>query len=98
LGLYFVWSPTASTARADYSAAMKDPTLRFWAVEHGVAMLLAVACVHVGKLLVKRADGNDGSQHRQVVLWFGIALALLVWMSPWPFSSVPRPWLHLATP
>src|SRR6185295_1839141 len=32
LGLYFAWSPTAAAARADYGAAMKDPTARFWAV------------------------------------------------------------------
>jgi len=98
LGLYFVWSPAASAARADYGAAMKDPTARYWAVEHAAAMLLAVACVHVGKLMVKRADGNDGSQHRQVVIWFGIVVALLFWMSPWPFSGVERPWLRLGAP
>jgi hypothetical protein len=95
LGLYFAWSPTAAAARADYGAAMKDPTTRYWAVEHGAAMLLVIACVHVGKLFVKRADGNDGSQHRQVVLWFAIVVALLLWMSPWPFSHVVRPFLRL---
>jgi len=95
LGLYFAWSPTASAARADFGAAMKDPTARYWAVEHAAAMLLAVVCVHLAKIFVKRADGNDGSQHRQVALWFAIVVALILWMSPWPFSSVVRPFLRL---
>jgi len=95
LGLYFAWSPTARAARADFGAAMKDPTARFWAVEHASAMLLAIVCVHLAKLFVKRAAGNDGSQHRHVALWFAIVVALLLWMSPWPFSSVVRPFLRL---
>ena len=99
LGLYFAWSPAAKAARADYAAAMKDPTARFWAVEHAAAMIAAIVCVHLCKLFVKRADGNDGSQHRQVALWFAIIVALLLWMSPWPFSHVERPFLRLgATP
>ena len=96
--LYFVWSPFTSQARADFGAAMKDPTLRFWAVEHASAMLLAVACVHIGKVLVKRADGNEASECRRMVLWFGLALALILLVSPWPFSTIVRPLLRLGPP
>jgi hypothetical protein len=97
LALYFVWSPSTSQARADFGAAMKDPTLRYWAVEHSSAMLLAVVCVHVGKVLVGKAT-SDPSRHRWTVLWFGIALALIVVMSPWPFSGVARPFWRLVSP
>ena len=92
--LYFAWSPTASQVRADFGAAMKDPTLRFWAVEHGSAMLLAVACVHIGKVLAGKA-ASDGSRSRRIVLWFGIVLVLILAMSPWPFSSITRPFLRV---
>jgi len=95
LGLYFAWSPIASAARADFGASMKDPTSRYWAVEHAAAMIGVIVCVHLGKIFVKRADGNDGSQHRQLTLWFAIVVALIFWMSPWPFSGVERPWLRL---
>jgi len=98
--LYFLWSPVTASARADYGAAMKDPTLRFFAVEHAGAMLLAVACMHVGKIGAANAGkvGNDTGRYRRVALWFGLALALIVAMSPWPFSSVPRPLWPLGTP
>lgn len=97
LGLYFVWSPATSQARADFGAAMKDPTLRYWAVEHSTAMVLAVVCVHLGKVLTGKAT-SDPSRHRWTVLWFGIALALIVVMSPWPFSGVARPFWRLVSP
>ncbi len=95
--MYFAWSPYTSQARTDFSAAMKDPTLRFWAVEHASAMLLTVVCVHLGKVLAGRA-ASDVGRHRHTTLWFGIAFALILAMSPWPFSSIPRPLLHLGTP
>jgi hypothetical protein len=69
---------------------MKDPMLRFWAVEHVTAMLLAIACVHLGKVLVHRA-ANDATRQRRTLLYFGVALALLLYASPWPFSHVARP-------
>jgi len=97
LALYFVWSPRASQARADFGAAMKDPQLRYWAVEHAAGMLLTVVCVHVGKVLAGKAT-SDPSRHRRTVLWFGIALALIVMMSPWPFSRVQAPFWRLIAP
>lgn len=92
--LYFAWSPTASQARADMGAAMKDPTLRYWAVEHGSAMLLVVLCVHAGKVFAGKSTG-DSSRCRRIALWFGIVLALILLMSPWPFSSIVRPFLRV---
>ncbi|MBK7641949.1 MAG: hypothetical protein IPJ19_02695 [Planctomycetes bacterium] len=95
--LYFVWSPVASQARTDFGAAMKDPTLRFWAVEHGASMLLAIACVHLGKVSAGKAK-SDASRHRRIALFFGLAIALILAMSPWPFSSIVRPLWRLGTP
>jgi hypothetical protein len=95
--LYVLWSPRAAQARADFGAAMKDPELRFWAVEHGTAMILTIVCVHLGKLLVQRAT-TDASRQRRTVLYFGLALALILYASPWPFSAIPRPWWRLGAP
>lgn len=92
--LWFLWSPQTSQVRANFGAAMKDPGLRFWAVEHPSAMLAAVACVHVGKVLASRAQ-NDAQKHARTALWFGLALVLIALLSPWPYSSVARPFVHL---
>src|SRR5438874_1480566 len=43
--LYFVVSPNMQAIRANFGEAMRTPGLRFWAVEHGTMMLLAVIVV-----------------------------------------------------
>jgi hypothetical protein len=92
--LYFAYSPVAKTARSDMGAAMHDPTLRFWAVEHIAGMLLAIVAIHAGKVLSARAKG-DALRHRWAALGYGAALLLVVLLSPWPFSGVQRPWVRL---
>jgi hypothetical protein len=79
------------SARENMSAAMKNDELRFFAVEHAATMLLAVAFVHVGKVLANKAK-SPRSQHGRAMVFFGLALILMVWMTPWPMSHVPRPW------
>src|ERR1700742_2122663 len=49
--LYFALSPTTAAIMNDFGGAMKDPVARFWAVEHEVAMLIAVILAHVGRIL-----------------------------------------------
>jgi len=93
--LYFVWSPTTHRAFGDMGAAMKDSEMRFWAVEHVTFMLGAVALVHVGKVLARKAS-NDKAQHRRLVICLGIALALMVVGTPWPGSKIARPWIRTA--
>jgi hypothetical protein len=88
--LYCFWSPATQQAFGNFHAAMQDPTLRFFAVEHSTAMLLVVGSVHTGKVLAARA-ADDAQRYRRLALWFGLALVLILLVSPWPFSSVARP-------
>lgn len=88
-------SPLAQAAFANMGAAMKDPVLRFWAVEHPTTMLLSVAAVHVGHRLSSRA-AEPSRGHRAALIGYGIALLLMVAAIPWPFrAGVGRPWLAL---
>ncbi len=91
--LHTLWSPQTKAAMQDMGAAMKDPTLRYWAVEHGTMMLLAVIVVHVGARMA-RASKHDRARFRRTALAFGIALAMFVAGSPWPWSAQARPILH----
>ncbi len=91
--LYFVWSPVTKNARENMSAAMHNPELRFFAVEHAASMLIAVALVHIGKILANKSKAPR-SQHGRAMICFGLALVLMVWMTPWPMSHVPRPWFR----
>jgi hypothetical protein len=73
---------------------MKDPDLRYFAVEHGAVMLLAVVVVHVGRVLVKRA-GSPRTGHLATTLYASVALALIFLRTPWPFLEPSRPWFRL---
>jgi hypothetical protein len=68
---------------------MKDSALRFFALEHFVMMLIAWLLVHVGRSMVKRAD-TDTAKHKKSLIYFGIALVLILAMIPWPFRAVGR--------
>lgn len=87
LALYTGLSPAVNAAKMDMGAAMKDPYLRFWMVEHGVAMVLAIGLAHVGNVLVKRA-ADDARKHKSAAIFTGIVLLLLLAAMPWPFRSV----------
>lgn len=70
---------------------MKDSFLRFFTVEHASLMILAWILVHVGRTSVKRA-GNDAAKHQKSLLFFGIALLLILAAIPWPFrTEIARP-------
>jgi hypothetical protein len=73
---------------AQYKA---DPTMRFFAMEHMSMMVLAWVLVHIGRASVKRAD-TDAAKHKKMLLFFGIALVLILVSIPWPFRLVGRPY------
>ena len=81
--LYAVLSPVTAEAFNDFGAAMRNPQLRFFAVEHLTGMIAAVALAHVGRVRIRRAV-NDAAKHRTALLFFGLALLAMVLSIPWP--------------
>ncbi len=81
LGLYFI-SPTVEVALANMGEAMKDPNLRFWAVEHLVGMLIAIVCITLGRILSKRAT-DPLFKHRKAAVWYSVAFGIIIYMIPW---------------
>ena len=75
---------------ANFGAAMKDPTARFWAVEHLSAMLVAVIAAHIGRVLARKAATNDAKRAR-ILVAFGIATILIILGMPWPGRPGGRP-------
>lgn len=92
--LYGVLSPVTKTAFADFGAAMKDSPTRFFAVEHIFGMIIAVALVHVGHALGKRAADAAGAAKKRLV-FYGIALVITFLSIPWPFYPAARPLFRL---
>ena len=89
LGLYFGLSPYGLKAMKQ-AGAMHDPTTRFFGMEHVVVMILAAVLAQVGRIAVKRA-GDDALKHKRALIYFGIALALVVLMIPWGIWNPYRP-------
>ncbi len=92
LGLYFsgVWFDQLK----HLGDAMKDANLRFFTMEHEVMMIIAWILVHVGRVMVKKAPLSS-AKFKKSLLFFGIALLLILIATPWPFrEAVARPWFR----
>lgn len=94
LFLYFVVSPNMQVVREHLGEAMRTPGLRFWAVEHVAAMLLAVVLAHVGRVLGRRAKSLQAKRSRQL-LGYGLATILMVAGMPWPGRVSGRPFFRV---
>ena len=89
--LYF-GGPWFSMLKNDAASVMHNAGTRFFAVEHETMMLLAWVLVHVGRSSVKKAT-TDAIKHKRMLLFFGLAILLILIAMPWPFRAVVgRPW------
>lgn len=69
------------------SAVMKDPLLRFYAIEHLLGMLIAIALIHIGYGYAKKMI-DDTVKHRRAIVFYGLALLIILISIPWPFRMV----------
>ena len=89
--LYFTLSPITKAAMGNMGFAMKSTALRFWAVEHIVAMFAFLIFVQLGRTLSKKANTPSG-KHKKCAIFTGIALLILIAGMPWPSrKNVGRP-------
>ena len=88
LVLYVVLSPITRQGVRNFSAAMRSPVVRFFTVEHAVGMVLAIALIHVGRVRI-RTSGDPARKHRLAIIFFGIAMVVVIILIPWPFMPPP---------
>ena len=74
----------------NFSEYKANGAVRFFIMEHLSMMLLAWVLVHVGRVAVKKA-GTDAAKHKKMLLFFGLALLLILAAIPWPFREAGRP-------
>jgi hypothetical protein len=91
--LYFALSPFTREGLADFAAGMRTPALRFWMMDHAVGMFVAVALAHVGRVLIRKT-GDAATKHKRAVVFFGLALLLILALIPWPGMPSARPLLR----
>ena len=78
----------------DLGNNMKDPANRFFTMEHMSLLIVAWVLVHIGRSAVKRAD-TDAAKHKKMLIYFGIALLLILVSIPWPFrQAIERPYFR----
>jgi hypothetical protein len=92
LVLYCFLSPFSRGFLADVTHSIKEPTLRFFGVEHAFVMLPAVVLAHVARVRSKRLAGVP--RQRQVWILTSIVLVLMLVGIPWPFLPYARPLLR----
>ena len=90
--LYVLLSPLSRAGLADLGAAMGNPVLRFYSIEHVVGMLVGIAVAHTGSARAMRAEG--ARRYRTLAatqsMWLLITLASI----PWPGLAYGRPLLR----
>lgn len=76
----------------DMGTTMKSPGLRFFTVEHTIMAIIAIALVHIGRGKIKKLT-DDAKKHRTALVFFGLALIVILALIPWPFrEALGRGW------
>lgn len=86
LVLYFI-SPNVKSL----GEAMKDGFLRFWSLEHGLIMLIAIVLITVGRVKSKKAT-TDLLKHKKGVIFYSIAFVLILWAGLVKPYLLGKPW------
>jgi hypothetical protein len=87
LSLYFL-SP-----RVVFSGeSMKDPEMRYWLVEHGFMMLIAITLITIGRISIKKTN-EQVLKHKRLFIYNSIAFVIIIAaiaMSGRGFFSLPE--------
>jgi hypothetical protein len=96
--LLYVWlSPFIRDAWADMAATMRNAPLRFFAVEHVTGMFIAAGLTHVGKNKIAKAV-DAAQKHKLALIFFSLAMVVILLSIPWPGTPGGRPLLRGVTP
>jgi|SRR5688572_16869881 hypothetical protein len=88
--LYLWASPFTTAAFYNLGEAMRNPPLRFFVVEHTFGMVAALGFAHVGRVRLRRA-ADSAHRHKTALIFFGLALVLILASIPWPGLPAGRP-------
>ncbi|MFV0268576.1 MAG: hypothetical protein ACK5HT_15730 [Draconibacterium sp.] len=82
LVLYAFVSPITKAAFQNFGAAMKNPDLRFYTVEHILLMVVALVLIHIGRSKSKKASSPE-KKHRTAAIFYTLSLVLILAGIPW---------------
>lgn len=83
----YVISPLVRYFFQHFREAAGERGLFFFGGVHSLLMLLAVVLVTIGSAMAKRRP-DDGAKFRTMLVWFTVALIIILIAIPWPFSPL----------
>jgi len=86
LVLYFMSGKLASIGES-----MKDGALRFWALEHGLLMIIAIVLITIGRVKSKKA-ATDVLKHKKGVIFYSVAFLIILWAGLVKPYLLGKPW------
>ena len=86
--LYFVLSDITKSAFRDFGAAMSNPGIRFFALEHVLTMILGLVFAHLGSALPKKA-GDSQQKFSRAAIFFGLSFLIILAGIPWSRPLFP---------
>ena len=91
--ILYLQSSIVKAGLSNMGAAMKTTALRYWTVEHISMMIIAIVFITIGNIRSKKMD-SDAGKYKQVLIWFGLALVVIIAAMPWPFRAdgIGRGW------
>jgi uncharacterized membrane protein len=73
------------------STVMQNSEYRFFAIEHTVAMIIAIALITFAGGIYKK-DLTDGKKHRRCITIYLLSLVIIIALIPWPgMEQIGRP-------
>lgn len=86
LAIYFMAGKLASIGDS-----MKDGALRFWSLEHGLLMIVAIVLITIGRVKSKKA-ATDELKHKKGLVFYSIAFLLILWAGLIKPYLLGKPW------
>ncbi|MBT2159731.1 hypothetical protein [Zobellia barbeyronii] len=92
--ILYIKSPVVTYFWKDFSLALNHIDSLFFGAIHSTLMLSAIVILTIGSSLAKRKM-TDKEKFKTMLLWFSIALFIIVIAIPWPFSPLAnRPYIR----
>jgi hypothetical protein len=88
--LYIFLSPITKTGVRNLAAAMQINAVRYFTVEHAVGMIIGIALIHVARVRIRKS-ADAARKHRLAMIFFGLAMVIMIISIPWPGLPVSRP-------
>jgi hypothetical protein len=86
--LYFFLSNITRTIFTEFSAAMSNEGIRFFAFEHVFFMILAVIFAHLGTILPRKVE-QSRAKFARAAIWFTLTFLVLMLGIPWSRPLFP---------